>query len=203
MTDQPEFFTTGEVAKLCGVTLRTVINWIQRGHLKAHKLPGTRGDNRIRRVDLIEFMSSNGIPLPETLTPENPMPREEPSPERDKVDRDLILVVDDDISMAKSIARVLRSTGKQILMAHNGFDAGVLYAERRPRLMTLDLQMPGVDGFAVLNSLANRKQGKILVISAMEERHLQKALTMGADDILPKPYEVEHLIEKATTLIER
>ncbi len=189
VNQQRESLTTGEVAKLCGVTLRTVINWIQRGHLSAYKLPGTRGDNRITRADLLAFMTQNNMPIPEDLTESTA-----------KVDRESILVVDDDELMANAIARALRATGKRIMVSHSGFEAGLIYAEQRPYLMTLDLQMPRIDGFAVLRSLEGRKHGKILVISAMEDHHLQRALTMGADAILAKPFDNIELVRQVEAL---
>ena len=53
MTDK-NTLTTGEAAKYCGVNFRTVIRCIERGHLKAYKLPG-RGDNRIPVKDCVRF----------------------------------------------------------------------------------------------------------------------------------------------------
>lgn len=59
--------TTGEVARFCGVNFRTVIRWIERGHLDAYKLPG-RGDNRIPVESFIEFLKKNDMPVPDELT---------------------------------------------------------------------------------------------------------------------------------------
>ncbi|MDK2777952.1 MAG: helix-turn-helix domain-containing protein [Pseudomonadota bacterium] len=58
--------TTGEVAKYCGVNFRTVIRWIERGHLDAYKLPG-RGDNRIPVSSFISFLQDNNMPVPDDL----------------------------------------------------------------------------------------------------------------------------------------
>jgi excisionase family DNA binding protein len=58
--------TTGEVAKYCGVNFRTVIRWIERGHLEAYKLPG-RGDNRIPLTGFIAFLQNNQMPVPDEL----------------------------------------------------------------------------------------------------------------------------------------
>lgn len=60
--------TTGEVARHCGVNFRTVIRWIERGHLDAYKLPG-RGDNRIPRAEFLRFLEQNRMPVPEALLP--------------------------------------------------------------------------------------------------------------------------------------
>ncbi len=64
--------TTGEVARFCGVNFRTVIRWIERGHLEAYKLPG-RGDNRIPVTDFVSFLEKNQMPVPEELLPQRSM----------------------------------------------------------------------------------------------------------------------------------
>jgi excisionase family DNA binding protein len=53
-------YTTGKIAKLCGVTKVTVLRWIKRGELKAYQLPG--GQNRITEADFKEFAKRYGIP---------------------------------------------------------------------------------------------------------------------------------------------
>ena len=55
--------TTGDIAKYCGVNFRTVIRWIERGHLNAFKLPGG-GDNRIAIPNFLSFLKEHGMPLP-------------------------------------------------------------------------------------------------------------------------------------------
>ena len=63
---EKQALTTGEVAKYCGVNFRTVIRWIERGHLDAYKLPG-RGDNRIPVESFVDFLNNNNMPIPEEL----------------------------------------------------------------------------------------------------------------------------------------
>ncbi len=181
-----QFYTSGEAAKLCGVSLRTVLNWIKAGRLHAHKLPGTRGDNRIAPSDLLAFMQGHHLPVPEELTP---------------IGKPTILVVDDDKAMARSIKRALYNQGLEVHMAHDGFEAGVLFEKIKPTLMTLDLQMPKMDGFEVLKHLEARVHTKILVVSAMESHYLERALTQGADDILSKPFDNQELIRRVNELI--
>lgn len=61
-----QVLTTGEVAKYCGVNPRTVIRWIERGHLKAYHLPG-RGDSRVEVHDFLSFLREHEMPIPEEL----------------------------------------------------------------------------------------------------------------------------------------
>lgn len=63
----PEYLTTGTVAKFCGVSKVTVLRWIEKGELKAFKLPG--GQNRIHRNDFYAFAAKHGIPLRNIIQP--------------------------------------------------------------------------------------------------------------------------------------
>jgi excisionase family DNA binding protein len=65
-TSYPEFFTTGAVARRCGVSKVTVLRWIEKGNMAAFKLPG--GQNRIPRSDFFAFASKHGIPIKNNST---------------------------------------------------------------------------------------------------------------------------------------
>ncbi len=186
MQNRTKSLTTGEIAKQCGVNQRTVIRWIERGQLKAYQLPG-RGDNRVQPQDLLLFLQQHGMPVPETLQPTNRR----------------VLIVDDEPSMAKAMARVLRRAEFDTVIACDGFQAGSLLYSHKPVVMTLDLQMPGINGFEVLKFVRATEQlqaQKILVISAMPERDLKKALEMGADAVLEKPVDNRVLVETVARL---
>ncbi|NVK38953.1 MAG: response regulator [Gammaproteobacteria bacterium] len=178
-------YTTGEVAKLTGVNFRTVIRWIERGELKGYKLPG-RGDHRVQHSALLEFMESNGIPLPESF----------------HIPVKKALIVDDDLAMANAIARVFKRLGWEVQVAQDGFEAGMLLASFQPRVMTLDLKMPYMDGFNVLalsREKFNQQALHIVVISAQGKTELDKALSLGADAVLQKPFEndvLKQIIQK-------
>ena len=184
MTEQ--VFTTGEVAKYVGVNFRTVIRWIERGELEGYKLPG-RGDHRVTKGHLLAFMHKHKMPIPEELQEQSKR----------------ALVVDDDVPMAKAIFRVLKRAGWQVEMAHDGFEAGLLLASFKPSLMTLDLKMPYMDGFKVLQLTREKfalDQLKILVVSAQDQSELESALEQGADGILAKPFENHELIQAVDSL---
>ena len=105
-----QVLTSGEAAKICGVNFRTILRWIEKGLLKAHKLPG-RGDTRIQVEDLVTFLNENDMPVPIDLSPKNK-----------------ILIVDDDHSMTSSIQRMLKLKGFDTRIANNGFEAGTAMA---------------------------------------------------------------------------
>ncbi len=186
MSKAKKSLTTGEVAELCGVNQRTVIRWIERGQLTAYKLPG-RGDNRVQPDDLLEFIRQNGMPVPEFLAPPNRR----------------ILIVDDELSMVKSMERVLRRAEFEVAVATDGFQAGSLLYSHKPAVMTLDLQMPGINGFDVLKFVRATeplKEQKIVVISAMPVADLERALEMGADAVFEKPLDNKKLVEVVSHL---
>lgn len=187
MTLPKRALTTGDVAGYCGVNFRTVLRWIERGHLKAYQLPG-RGDNRIEVRDFLGFLQENRMPVPE---------------EFQAISRQ-ILIVEDEPAMAHTLKRVLHRAGYETQHATDGFSAGALLASWHPSLMTLDLNMPGLGGLQVLEFLKNNpdyKHLKILVISASSDADLQQARAAGAHDTLGKPFSNQDLVEKIEKLL--
>lgn len=182
-------FTTGDVAKLTGVNFRTVIRWIERGELDGYKLPG-RGDHRVTKQTLLSFMKKHCMPIPVELE-ENEQAR-------------VVLVVDDEPAMANAIARIFKRDDWQVHIAVDGFQAGALLMQHKPQLMTLDLRMPGMDGFSVLDFTRQNFQKdelKIIVVSAQPEQDMIMALKNGADATFEKPFENQQLLDKARSLI--
>lgn len=178
--------TPGDIAQYCDVHQRTVSRWIASGQLKGFKLPG-RGNYRVVVEDFIAFLHQQKIPLPlefnQTTT---------------------ILVVDDEIAYQRAIQRVLKSSGYEVLLAADGFQAGLLLLQSKPALLTLDLQMPGLDGFEVLKFIRQHpelNQLKILVISGLDQAELDKAKEAGADATLAKPFDNALLLNTIAQLI--
>jgi len=172
--------TTREAGHLCGVSFRTVIRWIERGELQGYRLPG-RGDYRISATELQGFMRKHGIP--ESQAPST-------TPAR-------VLIVDDEPAMASAIGRVLRRGGYQTLAASDGFQAGALLHRFKPSVMTLDLHMPGLDGFGVLNFLRDNPPEhplKVLVVSGVGGEVLREALRHGAHEAMAKPFSDDELL---------
>lgn len=187
--EKARVLTTGEAAKYCGVNFRTVIRWIERGRLSAYKLPG-RGDHRIKVDDFIEFLESNDMPVSDELRP---------APRVCKV-----LVVEDQLEMASAMRRVLRRAGYEVEVAADGFAAGLMLAQHQPQVMTLDIKMPGMDGFEVLKVMREQavyKDIKVLVVSAETASGMAKAIEFGANDTLSKPFDNDELLAKIAKLM--
>lgn len=201
--------TTGEVAKHCGVNFRTVIRWIEKGYIEAYKLPG-RGDNRVPIASFVAFLNSNNMPVPEEfahfveasaesaaqVAPDQGANKPSGKPK--------VLVIEDEELMSKSIVRSLKRAGYEVTPAFNGIEAGIQLERFRPDLITLDLQMPGMSGFEVLEALrANDSYAaiKVLVVSAATKVKVLEVMELGVDGVLEKPFKSERLLEKVQALL--
>jgi excisionase family DNA binding protein len=179
--------TTGDIAQYCDVNLRTVIRWIDKGNLKGYKLPG-RGNNRVTVENFVVFLKENNMPIPAEFL----------------VNNKTVLIVDDDKNMAGAIKRVLKKEAFECDIATNGFLAGSKLMENKPSLMTLDLTMPGLNGFELLRHLRAEAQFndlKILVISALKQDRLDEAMALGANAVLSKPFKNDELLKIVNELI--
>lgn len=196
---QLKSYSTGEIAKFCGVTLRTVIRWIERGSLNAYKLPG-RGNNRVTEQELLKFLNEYQMPIPDELKPKESA-TESVSVAEETSNR--ILICDDEKPYADAIRRVLRRAGYDTRVAFSGFEAGTELMLFKPALITLDLSMPGMSGFEVVSFIRERealRDIKILVISALPDEDLRKAILLGADAALSKPFENQQLLDHIAEL---
>jgi len=192
---QLKSYSTGDIARFCDVTLRTVIRWIERGSLKAYKLPG-RGNNRVTEQELLNFLREYQIPIPQELKAKASNDSPPGNPNR-------VLICDDEKPYAEAIRRVLRREGFDTRIAYNGFEAGTELMLFNPAIITLDLSMPGMSGFEVVSFIRERESlanTKILVISALPKDDLEKAVYLGADAALSKPFDNQQLLEQLKTL---
>ncbi len=181
-------FTTFEVGEICQVYHTTVINWINKGQLKAYKTPGKH--RRIQRDDLIMFMEEFNIPIPGSLKDLNKK----------------VLVVDDDPNIHKVLKKALaRIPSLQIQTSDNGIEALVSIGRDMPDLVFLDIIMPGMDGIQVCQTLATNvgtSKTKIIVLTGQRLTNDQeKFLHQNVDAIFPKPFSTLDLIEKTSTLL--
>ena len=180
--------TTGEAAALCGVNFRTVIRWIEKGLLVAHRLPG-RGDHRIQVADFVQFLEQNNIPVPEPLLETQPK---------------TVLAIDDESDVTRAYYRTLKRAGLEVVAANDGFNAGVKLLSLKPALVILDLKMPNVDGFQVLQFIRTEpslKGIKVLVASGLNDELLAKALSAGANAVLAKPFSNQVLLDEVARLL--
>ena len=118
-----------------------------------------------------------------------------------------ILVVDDEPDITGLVAYHLARIGYQVSTATNGQDALKAAREERPDLVVLDLMLPGVSGYEVLQELRKRKEtrdvGIILLTARREEVDRVKGLALGADDYLTKPFSPQELTLRVAAVLRR
>lgn len=178
-----------EIASYCDVHQRTVSRWIAKGELKGHKLPG-RGNYRVQLPDFLQFLTKYQMPMPVAL--------EDIAPAK-------ILLIDDEAAYLKALSRVFSRQGYQISSAQDGFAAGVSLMSNIPDLLTLDINMPGLNGYEVLQYIRDTdvlKHIKVIVISGLGEAELEKAMQLGADAYLSKPFDNKQLLDLAEQLLD-
>jgi len=115
-----------------------------------------------------------------------------------------LLLVDDDPSIQRATATLLRSRGYAVSVAGTGAEAIRLFERARPGLVILDLGLPDMDGILVCRQLRERADVPILVVSVRgEERVKVAALDAGADDYVTKPYGPEELLARVRAGLRR
>ena len=111
-----------------------------------------------------------------------------------------VVVADDDAITSKLIERQLEKLGYRVVIAGNGQAAVRAVMAEKPSLLLLDISMPGMTGFDVLerlNSLTGFQRPKVLVMSSgRDSEDVQRALELGADDFLGKPFKPEDLLAR-------
>ncbi len=181
-------FTSGEVARICGVSADTVSRWFDLGHIQGYRL-GPGGDRRIPFDSLRAFMISHGIPL-----------------ERLEEDVRSILIVDDDPYYLDIISAALSKLGdNRIILASTGFDTGAQVVDHNPHLIILDIHLSDMDGRMVCERVKSRPETRttrILAISGfIEDEEVEGLKHYGFDGYLKKPFSVEELSERVQELI--
>ncbi|WP_340050589.1 Hpt domain-containing protein [Pseudomonas proteolytica] len=119
--------------------------------------------------------------------------------EPQKKQRLLVLVVDDSVTVRKVTSRLLERNGMNVLTAKDGIDAIALLEEHTPDLMLLDIEMPRMDGFEVAIQVRNDPRLKrlpiIMITSRTGQKHRDRAMAIGVNDYLGKPYQESVLLE--------
>src|SRR4051795_850450 len=115
-----------------------------------------------------------------------------------------ILVVDDDPAMVGAITALVGTEGHQVITAYDGLTAVKRFREEHPDLVLLDLAMPGPDGFNVAGQMRAVGQAPILVVSGESgEAAKVRALGLGADDYLTKPFGKAELLARIAAVMRR
>jgi two-component system KDP operon response regulator KdpE len=114
------------------------------------------------------------------------------------------LLVDDEVSIQRAMAPLLRSRGYTVNIAGNGREALAMFEQERPDLLILDLGLPDMDGSEVCRKVRDRADTPILILSARgEEKDKVAALDQGADDYITKPFGPEELMARVRAALRR
>ncbi len=117
-----------------------------------------------------------------------------------------ILVVDDEPDIVKVVTKMLAGEGHEGIPAYSGEEALEKLEEIKPDLITLDIMMPGIDGFETLKRIRGKKETSsipVVIISVKaDESDIVKGLELGANDYFTKPYNRVILLAKVRSILK-
>jgi chemosensory pili system protein ChpA (sensor histidine kinase/response regulator) len=130
-----------------------------------------------------------------------------PAHEPETRQKPLVMVVDDSITMRKVTTRVLERADFDVVTAKDGLDALEKLQDTVPDLMLLDIEMPRMDGYELATYMRNdsrmRKVPIIMITSRTGEKHRQRALEIGVERYLGKPYQEDDLLKQVQEVLRR
>ena len=163
-----EVLTTGEVAKICNVSPRTVTKWVDTGQLRGYRIPGTKY-RRIPRQQLLRFMKVHAIPTDELWSEHR------------------ILICDSD-SKSNPAYQALTQEGYELSHTANPLEAGIILERWRPTIFIMNLELPHISSEDVLSLCKNKvMEGvKLIAISTVSKAREEgrKLIEEGFSDVL-------------------
>jgi excisionase family DNA binding protein len=186
------YFTSHQVGSLLQVNPSSVVKWINDGLLHAFRTPG--GHRRVSASELVRFAQHHGMPVPEELQ---------------GLAITKIVVADDETRWLSAFQRATKPLRNEMELhvADNGIDALILVGALKPDILILDLRMPGLDGFQVLDRIrgnpGTRNMSVIVVSGEMSEQNAQRCRELGAVECLQKPVKLPTLIETIRLVSQR
>lgn len=115
-----------------------------------------------------------------------------------------ILIVEDDKELSGLLTDFLRAEGYVVSSTDNGERAVELFEKYGAKLVVLDINLPGINGFAVCSRLREKADTPILIVSARTDKEDKlNGLDIGADDYIEKPYDIDILIAKIKGIFTR
>jgi chemosensory pili system protein ChpA (sensor histidine kinase/response regulator) len=132
-------------------------------------------------------------------------PLPEPEPRGDR--RTFALVVDDSITVRRVTQRFLERNGMRVMSARDGVDALAILQEHVPDVILLDIEMPRMDGYEVAAHVKGdprlRDVPIVMITSRVGEKHRARAIELGVEDYLGKPYQENQLLDAIEPLVRR
>jgi chemosensory pili system protein ChpA (sensor histidine kinase/response regulator) len=117
-----------------------------------------------------------------------------------------VMVVDDSITVRKVTSRLLERNDYEVITAKDGIDALSVLGEHKPDVMLLDIEMPRMDGFELATIIRHDEELKdlpiIMITSRTGDKHRERAMQIGVDRYLGKPYNEVDLLETISELTD-
>jgi len=115
-----------------------------------------------------------------------------------------ILIADDDVHICQLLQLYLKKEGFSVSVRYRGDDALDAYRQEGPKLVILDVMMPGLDGWEVLRQIRQTGETPILMLTAKSDTADKvKGLGLGADDYMGKPFDPQELVARVKALLRR
>ena len=154
------------------------------------------GDGRIVLILDVSTLVRSGAPVVELKTAAPSQLDERP----------LAMVVDDSITVRRVMERFLDRNGMRVVTAKDGIDAISVLQDEKPDIILLDIEMPNMDGYEFATHVRNDERVSdvpiIMITSRVGDKHRARAIEIGVDDYLGKPYQDSQLLEAITRLLE-
>jgi len=154
------------------------------------------GDGRIVLILDINALVRTGAPVVELKTAA-PAPSD---------DRPLAMIVDDSITVRRVMERFLERNGMRVVTAKDGLDAVSQLQDNKPDIILLDIEMPRMDGYEFASHVRNDERFSdvpiIMITSRVGDKHRARAIELGVNDYLGKPYQDSKLLEAIQRLLE-
>ncbi|MEX2494838.1 MAG: Hpt domain-containing protein [Woeseia sp.] len=120
--------------------------------------------------------------------------------------RPIALVVDDSITVRRVMERFLQRNGMRVVTAKDGLDAISALSENKPDIILLDIEMPRMDGYEFATHVRNDERVSdvpiIMITSRVGDKHRARAIEIGVNDYLGKPYQDSQLLEAVRNLLD-
>ena len=177
----PEWLTLGQAAKYLGVAQSTLRKWSDREMIQAFYTPGKH--RRYRRADLDAFLERSGPTAAEAIA--------------------RVLIVDDDDGTRAYVRASLEAEGFEIVdaaSAREGLEA-LKEESEAPDLILLDVMMPGMDGWEMLQRVQERHGTIPVVMFSGKVDAADEAEQRGATGFIAKPFDPQQLVDRAKQIL--
>lgn len=176
----PDWLTLGQAAKFLGVAQSTIRKWSDQGRVPAFYTPGRH--RRFLRSDLEEFVDRSGPAAAEGGP--------------------CVLVVDDNAALRALVRANLEREGYQVMEAGGADEALEAAATRTPELVLLDVVLPGIDGWQLLQKLQELYGAvPVIMFSGQVDATRDEVQQRGAKAFVGKPFDPQQLVERARQLL--